>query len=66
MYNINDTTSDGIVAYLKAILVQLGLSINDCRGQCYDGANVMSGLRKGVATQILSVSLISSIYLSNA
>ena len=27
----------------------MNLKLQDCRGECYDGANVMSGVKKGVA-----------------
>ena len=30
----------------------MGLSVQNCRGQCYDGANIMVGSKSGVATQI--------------
>ena len=30
----------------------MGLSVQNCRGQCYDGANNMVGCKSGVATQI--------------
>ena len=32
----------------------MDLSISNCRGQCYDGASNMSGVRRGVATQFLT------------
>ena len=28
------------------------LRIDECRGQCYDGASAMSGVKSGVATRI--------------
>ena len=31
------------------------LKINDCRGQCYDGASMMSDNKSGVATRIKSL-----------
>ena len=31
------------------------LKINDCRGQCYDGASTMSGSKSGVAIRIKSL-----------
>lgn len=37
-------------------MLRLGLPFSDCRGQCYDGANVMSGTRNGVAKQLADVS----------
>ena len=30
----------------------MGLSVQNCRGQCYDGGNNMVGSKSGVATQI--------------
>ena len=30
----------------------MNLSINKCRGQCYDGASNMAGAKTGVSTQI--------------
>ena len=30
----------------------MGLSVQNCRGQCYDGANNMVSCKSGVATQI--------------
>lgn len=56
LHHINDATANGIVKYLKSILIRLGLDLNKCRGQCYDGASVMRGSISGVATQILAVS----------
>ncbi len=34
---------------LKDCLLRLNISLTKVRGQCYDGASNMSGLRKGVA-----------------
>ncbi len=33
-------------------MVRLNLALSNCRGQCYDGAANMAGIRTGVATQI--------------
>ena len=41
-----------LVAALKDVLLRLNLSLANCRGQCYDGAANMAGIRTGVATQI--------------
>ena len=40
---------------IKDILLRLQLSLADCRGQCYDGANNMLGSKSGVAQQILAL-----------
>lgn len=45
-------TADEIVKVLLDSMALMNLKIQDCRGQCYDGASVMSGHKSGVATQI--------------
>ena len=42
-----------VVAVLKDIILRMNLELNKCRGQCYDGASNMAGIRNGTATQIL-------------
>ena len=37
------------------LLIRFHLPINNCRGQCYDGAANMAGRRAGVATEIKEV-----------
>jgi len=47
--------SHGAVDYVNLtqdVLIKLGLNINNCRGQGYDGASVMSGAHSGVQTRI--------------
>ena len=48
MYVLSDT----IVAVIKDTLTRLNLSLKKCRGQCYDGASIMTCSRNGVATQV--------------
>lgn len=38
---------------IKDILLRLNLSLTRIRGQCYDGATSMTGIRLGVAKQLL-------------
>ena len=52
LYQIADISADTIVQALKDCLVRMNLQWNRCRGQCYDGAANMAGLRNGVAAQI--------------
>ena len=40
-----------LVVILKDSLLRMNLNISDCRGQCYDEAANMCGVRNGVATQ---------------
>ena len=49
-----NTTADTITHVLKDLLIRCDLSVSLCRGQAYDGVSTMQGIRKGVATQILS------------
>ena len=51
-YALPDIKSDTIVAVIKDVLLRLQLSLQSCRGQCYDGASNMLGRKSGVATQI--------------
>ena len=51
-YAVDNITSETLVNSLKDVLLRMGLSVQNCRGQCYDGANNMVGCKSGVATQI--------------
>lgn len=44
--------ADTLTKTIEDCLLRMNLSLNNCRGQCYDGASNMSGAKKGVATQI--------------
>jgi len=43
------------VRVINDILLRINLSLNDCRGQTYDGASNMMGKRSGVSTQFLAI-----------
>ena len=45
--------SNSLVHIIQDILLRLDLKLENCRGQCYDGASNMRGCQKGVATQIV-------------
>ena len=51
LYAVDNITSETLVNSLKNVLLRMGLSVQNCRGQCYDGANNMIGSKSGVATQ---------------
>lgn len=55
MVDLEAANSETIVRALKDWLVRLDLPLEDCRGQCYDGASVMSGCKSGVAATITKV-----------
>ena len=52
LHEIEVANADFITDVIKNILVVCNLNVHQLRGQCYDGASVMSGLRNGVVTQI--------------
>ena len=54
LYKVDETSADTITTVLSDVLCRMTLSVFNCRGQCYDGASNMSGVRRGLATQFLS------------
>jgi hypothetical protein len=53
-HQLENIKSDTIVRVIKDILVRLNLTLDNCRGQTYDGASNMMGKKSGVSTQILA------------
>ena len=54
LYVVQSTESDCIVHILKDAMVQMNLSLDNCRGQCYDGAANMAGRKKSSITDIVT------------
>ena len=52
LYEVQSTTADVLLAVVKDIFQRFGLSFDDLRAQCYDGASNMSGIHHGLAAQI--------------
>ena len=52
LYAVPSLVSSVLVFIIKEKLVQLNLPLSKARGQCYDGASTISGIRNGVAAQI--------------
>ena len=52
LYKTDSTTAATLVALIKDVLLRCNISINMWRGQCYDGASVMTGKKNGVSTSI--------------
>ena len=48
LLQLPNTLAETIFQAEKDILIRCSLPINQCRGQAYDGAANMSGIRKGV------------------
>ena len=44
-----------LVAVIKDIFLRMNISLSKLRGQCYDGAATMAGLKSGVAKQIQDI-----------
>ena len=55
LYPLSTADAASIVLAIKDILLRLSLNISDARGQCYDGASVMSGPHSGVATEFKKI-----------
>jgi len=52
LYKVPTIDANTLTKTIEDCLVRLNLSLNKCRGRCYDGASNMSGSKKGIATQI--------------
>ena len=52
LHIVERITSDVIVSVLRDTILRMNLNLVNCRGQCYDGASNMSGIRNGVKTVI--------------
>ena len=52
LYEVSTIEATSLVAAVKDCLLRLNISLTKVRGQRYDGASNMSGLRRGVATVI--------------
>ena len=51
------TESISLAALIKMIedtILRMNIKLENCRGQCYDGASAMTGIKNGVATVIVS------------
>ena len=53
-YQLTNIKSETIVNAIKDILLRFNLQLENCRGQTYDGASNMLGMKSGVATRILA------------
>ena len=54
-YEVPNIKSETIFTAINDILARLGMSLDDCRGQCYDGASNMFGKNSGVAQKIIAI-----------
>ena len=52
LYAVPSIDSDTLVSIIKDTLLRFNLPLSKARGQCYDAAANMSGIRNGVAAQL--------------
>ena len=52
LHQVDNTNAETIAEKITTSLNDMNLNVHQMRGQCYDGASVMSGLKTGVATRI--------------
>lgn len=53
LYCLPNTSANTVYTVIKDVLIRCCLPLSLCRGQAYDGASNMQGIRSGVATRIL-------------
>ena len=54
IHHVDTIEANTLVERLKDTLLRMNICIHDCRGQSYDGASNMCGVRNGVSMQILA------------
>ena len=52
LYQVDSIKSSSIVEVMKDSVLRLNLAMAKCRGQCYDGAANMAGIRNVVTAQM--------------
>ena len=52
LHQVDKIDATTLTKVIKDIILRVGLDSSKLRGQCYDGCNIMMGLKKGVSTQI--------------
>ena len=53
LFALENTTAKTMVATVKQAMAEMDIPMDQCTGQCYDGASAMSGKRNGVSAEIL-------------
>ena len=52
LYKTESIGSSLLVSIIKDVLLRMNLKLKYCRGQCYDWASNLTGVRNGVAKQL--------------
>ena len=53
-YSVDNIKADTLVTVLKDVLIRLNIPLSNARGQCYDSAKNMYGIKNRVSNKILS------------
>ena len=51
LFKVPNTTAEMLFGVIKDVLIRCSLPLALCRGQAYDGASNIQGIRSGVATR---------------
>ena len=54
VYQSHSIDAKSLVAIIRDTLLRMNLKIENCRGQCCDGASSMSGAKGGVASKLIN------------
>ncbi|CAL9706391.1 unnamed protein product [Knipowitschia caucasica] len=54
-YETASTTAEALFQLLQDALIRFSLPLNKCRGQCYDGASNVSGIRNGLQARVQTI-----------
>ena len=49
IYNVDNIKADTLVTVIKGVLIRLNIPLSNARGQCYDGAKNIRGIKNGVS-----------------
>ncbi|XP_062523064.1 zinc finger MYM-type protein 1-like [Corticium candelabrum] len=55
MYQVPCTDAETLTAIISDVFTRMNLTFKKLRGQCYDGARAMSGIKSGVAERIRKI-----------
>ena len=55
LYHVSSIDAATLATVIKDVFIRMNLCLEKLRGQCYDGANAMSGTKSGVAKQIRDI-----------
>ena len=51
IYNVDKIKADTLVTVVKGVLIKLNIPLSNARGQCYDGAKNMCGIKNDVSNK---------------